>query len=82
MNNGWFKSARSNSQGACVEVNLDDPNNIYVRNSRTPEGPALCFTPDEWDAFLDGARNGEFDTLHSSLHTKTSVPNTLPPVYS
>ncbi len=80
MNSGWFKSVKSNSQGACVEVNMDDPNNIYVRNSRVPEGPALCFTPDEWDAFLGGAKNGEFD-IDTSV-AQTSVPTRLPPVYN
>ncbi len=34
---------------------------IGVRNSRDPRGPVLRFTPDEWRAFLGGARNGEFD---------------------
>jgi hypothetical protein len=36
---------------------------IGLRNSRDPEGPVLRFTPDEWTAFLGGARNGEFDNF-------------------
>jgi hypothetical protein len=31
-----------------------------MRNSRHPSGPALIFTGSEWDAFLGGARDGEF----------------------
>ena len=31
-----------------------------MRNSRHPDGPALVFTRAEWDAFLGGARDGEF----------------------
>ena len=31
-----------------------------MRNSRDPDGPALVFTGAEWDAFLGGARDGEF----------------------
>ena len=31
-----------------------------MRNSRDPGGPALVFTRAEWDAFLAGARDGEF----------------------
>jgi hypothetical protein len=38
---------------------------IGLRNSRDPEGPVLQFTPDEWHAFLGGARNGEFDSFGS-----------------
>jgi uncharacterized protein DUF397 len=32
-----------------------------MRNSRHPEGTVLVFTPTEWDAFLKGAKAGEFD---------------------
>jgi hypothetical protein len=32
-----------------------------MRNSEHPDGTVLVFTPSEWDAFLLGARDGEFD---------------------
>jgi Domain of unknown function (DUF397) len=57
----WVKSSLSYANGNCVEVaNLPD-GGVGVRNSRFPSGPFLSFTPDEWHAFLGGARNGEFD---------------------
>jgi hypothetical protein len=34
---------------------------IAVRDSKNPIGPVLIFTPDEWDAFVAGAKDGEFD---------------------
>ncbi|MFC5722973.1 DUF397 domain-containing protein [Streptomyces gamaensis] len=34
---------------------------IAMRNGRHPEGPSLTFDPEEWRAFLRGARDGEFD---------------------
>ncbi|MEV5597711.1 DUF397 domain-containing protein [Streptomyces sp. NPDC052496] len=34
---------------------------IAMRNRRTPEVPALVFTPAEWRGFVLGAREGEFD---------------------
>lgn len=34
---------------------------VAMRNSAQPEGPVLVFTPTEWDAFVKGARDGEFD---------------------
>jgi hypothetical protein len=34
---------------------------IAVRDSKNPAGPALIFTPDEWDAFVGGTKLGEFD---------------------
>lgn len=34
---------------------------IAVRDSKNPDGPALIFTVAEWDAFVGGAKDGEFD---------------------
>ncbi|HLQ57816.1 MAG TPA: DUF397 domain-containing protein [Streptosporangiaceae bacterium] len=34
---------------------------ITVRNARDPDGPKLVFTPDEWQAFVAGVKDGEFD---------------------
>jgi Domain of unknown function (DUF397) len=56
----WVKSSFSGPQGNCVEVAHLDDGAVAVRNSRHPDGPALVFTPAEWDAFLSGARSGEF----------------------
>jgi len=56
----WHKSSSSQKNGQCVEVaHVGDA--IAVRDSKDPGGPVLSFTPGEWDAFLAGARDGEFD---------------------
>lgn len=34
---------------------------IGVRNSSDPEKITLCFSREEWDAFIRGAKAGEFD---------------------
>ena len=59
----WFKSSLSFSNGNCVEVASLPGGEIGVRDSKDAEGPVLRFTPDEWRAFLGGARNGEFDSM-------------------
>jgi len=57
----WRKSTYSGNGGNCVEVAFFAGGNIGVRDSKNPTGPALEFTPSEWQAFLAGARDGEFD---------------------
>ena len=53
----WRKSSRSGTNG-CVEVaRIDDQ--IAVRDSKDPTGPALLFTTQEWQAFLAGILAGE-----------------------
>jgi len=54
----WRRSASSGE--AAVEVALLD-DGVAVRDSRRPEGDVLFFTPAEWDAFVGGAKDGEFD---------------------
>ena len=34
---------------------------VFVRDSKDPEGPTLPFNDQEWDAFIAGAKAGEFD---------------------
>jgi Domain of unknown function (DUF397) len=57
----WVKSSLSMSNGNCVEVASLAGGGIAVRDSKDTEGPVLRFTPGEWQAFLGGVRNGEFD---------------------
>jgi hypothetical protein len=60
----WQKSRRSNPSGNCVEVaRLPQDAGIAVRNSRDPDGPALIYTVAEVEAFILGARDGDFDHL-------------------
>jgi hypothetical protein len=55
---GWRRSRRCDS-GACVEV-APINGGIALRDSKDPDGPILMFTREEWNAFLDGARAGDF----------------------
>ena len=55
----WRKSTLSQYNG-CVEVALLD-GRVSVRDSKDRYGPVLTFSPHEWEAFVDGVRNGEFD---------------------
>lgn len=57
----WEKSSHSFCNSNCVEVQRRPDGSVGVRDSKDRGGPALAFTGAEWDAFLAGARAGEFD---------------------
>ncbi len=58
----WRISTRSGANGACVEAGpCSCGDSIRVRDSKDREGPVLTFTHAEWDAFVAGAKLGEFD---------------------
>jgi hypothetical protein len=59
----WVKSSLSFSNSNCVEVANLPGGQVGVRHSKHTEGLVLRFTPDEWQAFLGGVRNAEFDSF-------------------
>ncbi|MFC5799189.1 DUF397 domain-containing protein [Streptomyces formicae] len=59
----WIKSSHSNATGNCVELAALPDGQVAVRNSRDPQGPALVYTRDEVEAFVAGARGGDFDAV-------------------
>jgi hypothetical protein len=54
-NADWRRAA-----GSTVEVAFY-ADLIGLRDAENPDGPVLVFTQGEWDAFVGGARDGEFD---------------------
>jgi hypothetical protein len=59
-NLSWQKAQSSTVNGQCVEI-ASIANKIAMRDSKDPDGPILVYTSAEFSAFLEGARNGEFD---------------------
>jgi hypothetical protein len=58
----WRKAQCSVNNGECVELARAD-GMIAIRDSKDPAGPVLMYSPAEWQAFLHGAKSGEFDDL-------------------
>lgn len=57
----WRKSSYSTDGGECVETAVLPDRRVAVRHSKQPGGAILLYTSAEWNAFLKGARDGEFD---------------------
>jgi hypothetical protein len=58
----WHKSTRSGGNGGdCVEVAINLPGIVAIRDTKDRAGAALVFSDSEWRAFLAGVRKGEFD---------------------
>jgi hypothetical protein len=59
----WIRAGEG--EGEHVEVafveHTDGNTYIAMRNSAQPDGPVLVFTESEWEAFIEGAKDGEFD---------------------
>lgn len=59
----WIKASGAEGSDEFVEMRRRDEM-IEVRYSKGGEaGEVLTFTQAEWDAWLDGAKKGEFDHL-------------------
>ena len=68
----WRKASVTTSNGGQAEVTAAhdtaaappkaSENLLYlVRDSKDPDGPKLAFTTTEWNNFIAGAKDGEFD---------------------
>jgi hypothetical protein len=60
----WHISSRSDNGGAsCVEAGplADGTGRIAVRHSHQPHGQLIVYTRQEWNAFIEGVKIGEFD---------------------
>jgi hypothetical protein len=59
----WTKAA-SCAGGNCVQVASTGDGRVFIGDSKNVDGPVLSYTRDEWVAFLEGAKNGDFDHLN------------------
>lgn len=55
----WQRSSKC-EQGACTEVAFTAAG-VLVRDGKDSDGPVLRFTREEFAAFVEGIKAGEFD---------------------
>lgn len=60
----WRTAVKSGAEN-CVQVARRGAA-IMIGDSKDPGGPVLSYTLQEFDAFLDGAKKGEFDDFLST----------------
>ena len=56
-----FQTSSYCYHGGCVGVALTSAGGVTVRDEKTPTGPVLNFTAEEWNSFVAGVKAGEFD---------------------
>lgn len=56
-------------ESGCVGVGALPDGGFAIRNTRFDDGPVITFTAQEWEAFIGGVKDGEFDAgrLRSAL---------------
>lgn len=57
----WRTSSSSGQNGDCVEAACNMPRVVAVRDSKDRGGPVLAVERDEWRAFADRVKAGQFD---------------------
>ena len=79
----WYKASYSCSNGGnCVEVTATQDTSVaphksgenvlyLMRDSKDPDGPRLAFTTTEWEAFIAGVKDGEFDLADLPVYRTT-----------
>ncbi|GAA1273176.1 hypothetical protein GCM10009609_40330 [Pseudonocardia aurantiaca] len=68
----WIKASSSWGVDACVELAADG-DLVAVRHSRNPQ-VVIHYSPAEFAAFLQGAKDGEFDHLLAAEPARVNRP--------
>ncbi|MEV6983712.1 DUF397 domain-containing protein [Sphaerisporangium sp. NPDC051017] len=61
-NAAWRKATKSGPNGGdCIEVAPLSEGRVGLRDTEAPEKAPFVVSASVWDAFIDGAKKGEFD---------------------
>jgi len=57
-----WRVARLCNAGNCVKIATNGVE-FFIGDSKAPGGAVLAYSRDEWTAFVDGVKRGDFDHL-------------------
>lgn len=57
----WVRPEADDGTPGELEIGFADNGLVAMRRVDDPEGTILIYTPDEWEAFVGGVRDGELD---------------------
>lgn len=59
-----YKTSRYCPDGNCVEAAAMSDGAVAIRDSKDRNKPPHIFTAEEWEAFVAGVKDGDFDFLN------------------
>lgn len=71
----WQRVTKKDGTPTVLELAFTESDLVAMRRADNPDGTVLIFTVDEWDAFTEGAKNGEFDFDVLSADAKSGTEN-------
>ncbi|GAA4905453.1 uncharacterized protein DUF397 [Stackebrandtia albiflava] len=57
----WRRTTNLDGSPGKLEIGFADNGLVALRYADEPDGTILIYTPEEWDAFVEGVKDGEFD---------------------
>ena len=57
----WRRTTNEDGSPGKLEVGFAADGLVALRYAEEPDGTILIYTPAEWDAFVAGVKDGEFD---------------------
>jgi hypothetical protein len=56
-----FKLSSKTRKCCCVAVRIGADGTVDIRDTKNVDGPTITYNKDEWNAFIQGVKLGEFD---------------------
>jgi len=57
----WRRTTNLDGTPGKLEIGFADNGLVALRYAEEPDGTILIYTPEEWDAFVEGVKDGEFE---------------------